>query len=289
MIMKKIFINKGLVLVLICSAVATSCYQKFDTKSYQPAFTINGYTSSAEIGNGSLVGYWAFDGSLIDSISKTASTNAATSFANGFKGQALNLNVSSKSYITATPSNAIKGLSSFTISFWVNPTFVDADNDKKIDGILGFVNLARTNDFWGDIDWFVENGSSTSAAIIKTHVVGGTTDTWLTLNNVSNLFGVWSNHTLTYNASTSTLTYYINGAPVSSATAGWTGAIQFPSPGPLVFGTTQFQTNPSNGTAGGTQPWASYLTGLMDEVRIYNKALTASDIQALIVLQGKGK
>jgi hypothetical protein len=287
--MKKIIIKNGLVLLGIGVVLLSSCYKKFDTKSYQPAFTVNGYTSSAEIGGNSLVGYWAFDGSLIDSISKTASTNAKTSFANGFKGQALNLNVANKSYVTATPSNAVKGLSSFTISFWVNPTFVDADNDKKIDGIIGFVNLARTNDFWGDIDWFVENGSSTSAAVIKVHVVGGASDTWLTLNNVTNLFGNWSNHTLTYDAGTSTLTYYINGAPVGSSLTSWTGAIQFPSPGPLVFGATQFQTDPSNGTAGGAQPWASYLTGLMDEVRIYNKALTASDIQALIVLQGKGK
>jgi hypothetical protein len=285
--MKKILI-KSLLLLLIC-VVAASCYQKFDTKSYQPAFTVNGYTSSAEIGNGSLVGYWAFDGSLIDSISKTAGNNTATSFANGFKGQALNLNAANKSYVTTAPSNAIKGLSSFTISFWVNPTFIDADNDKKIDGILGFVNLARTDDFWANVDWFVENGSSTSAAIIKAHVVGGTKDAWLTLNNVTNLFGTWSNHTLTYDAGTSTLTYYINGAPVTSATAGWTGPIQFPSVGQMAFGTVQFMTTPSLTTTHGAEPWASYLTGLMDEVRIYNKALTASDIQALIVLQGKGK
>lgn len=274
---------------MACSLLFSSCFKKFDPKTYQPAFTVNGYTSTSEIGGGSLVGYWSFDGSLIDSVSKTAATNAGSSFTGGFKGQALNLNASGKSYVTAEPSNAIKNMGSFTISLWVNPTFVDANNDGKIDGIIGFVNLARTNDFWGNIDWFIENESKPSAAIIKAHVVSGTKDTWLTLENVSNLFGKWSNHTLTYDANTSTLTYYINGSAVKSASAGWTGAIQFPSPGPLVFGTTQFQTTPSNGTAGGAQPWASYLTGQMDEVRIYNKALSPSDIQALIVLQGKGK
>lgn len=287
--MKRIVIKRSLPLLLVCGTLFSSCFKKFDPESYQPAFSVNGYTSVAEIGSGSLIGYWSFDGSLVDSVSGTAATNAGTSFTGGFKGQALNLSASGKSYATATPSNAVKSLSSFTISFWVNPTFVDTDNDTKIDGIIGFVNLARTNDFWGNIDWFVENGSSASAAIIKAHVVGGTKDTWLTLNNVTNLFGKWSNHSLTYDAGSSTLTYYINGSPVSSATAGWTGPIEFPSPGPLVFGTTQFQTTPSNGTAGGSQPWASYLTGQIDEVRMYNKALSASDLQALIVLQGKGK
>ena len=286
--MKKIF-KKHLPFHLISLVLLSSCYQKFDTKSYQPAFTVNGYTSSAEIGSGSLVGYWAFDGSLIDSISKTAGTNAGTTFANGFKGQALNLNGSAKSYVTSTPSTAIKGLYSFTISFWVNPTFVDADNDKKIDGILGFVNLARTDDFWGNIDWFVENGSSTSAATIKAHVVGGTKDAWLTLNNVTNLFGNWSNHTLTYDAGSSTLTYYINGAAVTSAPAGWTGPIQFPSTGGLAFGTVQFMTTPSLTTTHGAEPWASYLTGLMDEVRIYNVALSDNDVNSLVKLEGRGK
>jgi len=48
--MKKIIIKKGLALPLICGVLLTSCYKKFDPKSYQPAFTVNGYTSVAEIG-----------------------------------------------------------------------------------------------------------------------------------------------------------------------------------------------------------------------------------------------
>jgi len=76
---------------------------------------------------------------------------------------------------------------------------------------------------------------------------------------------------------------------VATATAGWTGAIQFPSVGPLVFGTVQFMTTPSSTTTHGAEPWASYLTGVMDEIRIYNKALSASDLQAMVALQGKGK
>jgi hypothetical protein len=68
------------------------------------------------------------------------------------------------------------------------------------------------------------------------------------------------------------------------------GNIVFPATATkIVFGTEQFQCSPSLGTAGGSQSWASYLTGQMDEVRIYNKALSASELQALIVLEGKGK
>jgi len=57
----------------------------------------------------------------------------------------------------------------------------------------------------------------------------------------------------------------------------------------IIFGTLQFQTTPSLGTAGGSQGWAGYLTGQLDEVRVYDVALSASDLKALIILQGKGK
>jgi hypothetical protein len=98
------------------------------------------------------------------------------------------------------------------------------------------------------------------------------------------------NIALTYDAATSTFTLYNGGNAIATQTATGLGNIVFPATATkIIFGTEQFQCTPSLGTAGGTQGWASYLTGQLDEVRIYNKALKAADIQALIVLQGKGK
>jgi hypothetical protein len=57
----------------------------------------------------------------------------------------------------------------------------------------------------------------------------------------------------------------------------------------MIFGTVQFQTVPSQTSATGSQPWASYLTGQLDEVRIYNKALTDAEVNALVKLEGRGK
>jgi hypothetical protein len=83
---------------------------------------------------------------------------------------------------------------------------------------------------------------------------------------------------------------YQGGAAVATQAAAGLGNLVFPATATkIIFGTEQFQCSPSLGTAGGTQGWASYLTGQMDEVRVYNKALNASDLQALIVLEGKGK
>src|SRR5690349_15979408 len=112
MIMKKISIIKN-VSLLFCVILLASCYKKFDPKSFQPPFTINGYTSTAEIGQGHLVGYWSFDGSYVDSVSNVAATGVGTSFTGGFKGQALQ--GAANGYVISNLPNAIKNVNSFTI------------------------------------------------------------------------------------------------------------------------------------------------------------------------------
>ena len=48
-------------------------------------------------------------------------------------------------------------------------------------------------------------------------------------------------------------------------------------------------TTPSQTSGASAQSWASFLTGQLDEVRVYDKALTPEEVNALVVLQGKGK
>jgi len=284
--LRKIFLP---VAIAATATVATSCYDEFDPNSYRPEFTINGFTAVADIQPSSLVAYFPFDADLKEEVSGGTATNKATTLVNGFKGKALSLNVANKAYVTYDPQAAITGLQSFTISFWVNPTFVDENSDNGIDGILGLVNLSNTGEFWGNLDWFVENGSNPNAARIVAHIRSGGSETWMNVSNYAGLFGRWSNHTLTYDAATSKFTYYINGSKMTTANAGWTGPIAFANSGDMVFGAVHFQTEPSQTSSTGSQPWASYLTGSMDEIRIYNKALTDAEVNALVVLQGKGK
>ncbi|MBS1930282.1 MAG: LamG domain-containing protein [Bacteroidetes bacterium] len=278
--MKKIFINNSLLLLLACGTLLTSCYKSFDPKSYQPPFTINGYTSVAEIGQGSLVGYWAFDGSYIDSVSNTSATGVATSFAPGFKGQAFQ--GANNGYVISALPNAIKNLKSFTIDYWIN-------SPQNTNGIVAPVVISRDDQFWGSLDMFFENGSTATSANLKIHF-NGQSEVWFTNGILTNPWNSWQNIALTYNATNSTFTLYQGGTAIASQTATGLGNLVFPSTATkIIFGTEQFQCSPSIGTAGGSQGWASYLTGQMDEVRIYSKALSATELQALIVLQGKGK
>lgn len=279
--MKKILIIKGLLFFIISSIVLTSCYKSFDPKSYQPAFTINGYTSSSEIGAGHLVGYWAFDGSSVDSVSNTTGTGVGTSFSEGFKGQALQGALNS--YLLTTPSNAIKNLQSFTITEWIKtpPPSV---------GIIDVFTLANTTQFWGNLEIFFENGSDNTNGKIRIHIYHNGGDHTYELNGVAGLFNSWVNMSVSYDASSSIVTVFLNGTKVSSGTlSGVSGPLSFADTGDIVFGCPQFQTSPSQTSATGAQGWASFLTGQIDEVRVYDIALTENDLQALIILQGKGK
>ena len=136
---------------------------------------------------------------------------------------------------------------------------------------------------------FFENGSTATSGNLKVHF-NGQSEVWFTNGILQNPWNTWQNIALTYDAGTSTFTLYQNGTSVATQQASGLGNLVFPATATkIIFGTEQFQTTPSLGTAGGAQSWASYISGMMDEVRIYSKALSASDIQALLVLQGKGK
>lgn len=278
--MKKYSIKKGLPLFIICGILLTSCYKKFDSTSYQPPFTINGYTSVAEIASGSLVGYWAFDGNYLDSVSNAAATGVGTSFKGGFKGQALQ--GANNGYVISNLPAAIKNVNSFTIDYWIN-------TPQNTSSMIAPVCITRPDQFWSAFEMFFENGSTTTSANMKVHF-NGQSEVWFTNAFLVNPWNTWQNIALTYDATSSTFTLYQGGIAKATQTVAGLGNLMFPANATqIIFGTEQFQCSPSIGTAGGPQPWAGYLTGLMDEVRVYNKALSAVELQSLIVLQGKGK
>lgn len=270
-----------LIVLALVSVGLSSCLKEFNPKSYAPPLVINGFTSSSEIEKASLAAYYSFNGTLVDSVSGTAGTNTGTTFTKGEVGQGLQGALNS--YVTAVPSDKVKALNSFTISEWVN-------TPPPSTGIIGIFTLANTTQFWGNIEIFIENGSDNTNGKIRVHIDQGGNDYTYAVDGVLNLFNVWKNITVTYDAPTGVCTLFVNGSKVNTGTAGsLVGDLNFQNVGDLVFGTVQFNTDPSQTSATGSQPWASYLTGQMDEVRVYNKVLSDNEIGALVALQGRGK
>jgi Concanavalin A-like lectin/glucanases superfamily len=279
--MKNKLINTVNVLALAASVIGfTSCFKKFDAKSYAPALSIGGYTSAKEVGAGSLVGYWAFDGSLVDSVSNTAGANTGTSFTPGIKGQALQ--GANNGYVVFNTSNTVQTLHSFTVTAWVN-------SPQNTNGIVGLLDIANANSFWGNLTIFFENGGTASSGNLKIHVNNNGADAWLGNYAIANPWNIWMNVAVTYDAASSTFKVFVNGSKIATQTIANFGPLTFQSASKMVFGTVQFQTSPSLTSATTSQPWASYLTGSLDEVRIYSKALSETDVNALVKLEGRGK
>ncbi len=260
----------------------SSCQKEFNAKSYAPPLSVNGFTTSGQVAKSNLIGYWAFDGSLIDSVSGTLGVNTGTTFAaKGIKGQALQ--GATNSYVLNAPSAGIIALQSYTLSFWIN-------TPPPSNGIISPFALANTTGFWGNLEMFFENGSSNTNGIFKVHIQQGNHDAFFVTTNLQNLFNKWNSITLSYDATSAVNTLYINGSKVNSAVlGGLAGPLVFPNLGNLVFGCDQFQTNPSQTSATQYPGFASFLTGQLDEVRLYNRALTDIEVSSIVNLQGRGK
>ena len=277
----KLSIRPVINMLAVCTLFIVSCQKKFDVNSYKPAETFGGYSSSNQVQTAALVAHFGFEGNLVDSVSNTAATNYGTTFSPGIKGQAMQVGVGN--YAIFTPTTAIRGLQSMTLAFWIST----AENTAGTQEMVDFVDSTQ---FWSNLDAYLD-GQTATGAVVKFHCFGsaGTQEAWLTSWNLTTSWSTWTHFALTYDATSNTFAFYINGSLIGHTTQANFGSLNFANFPAIVFGTSQFQTTPSLTSGATAQSWASYVLGLMDEVRIYNVALGASDIRALYQLETLGE
>jgi hypothetical protein len=258
----------------------SSCKKEFNPKSYAPALSIDGYTSTKQVAASSLVNYWAFNGSLTDSVTNTTGTATGTSFTTGEVGSALQ--GANNGYVLYNTPADIQHLTSFTVTSWVK-------TPQNTNGIVGILDVANSTSFWGNLTIFFENGGTATSGNLKIHLNNNGLDGWFGSYAIASPWDKWINIAVSYDETSSTLKAYVNGSVVGTGTQAGYGALHFQNASQMVFGTVQFQTSPSLTSATTSQPWASYLTGQLDEVRIYNKALSDTEVSTIVKLQGRGK
>ena len=271
--------------LMIGSVITFSCTKvdrSDDFPKGDPPPVPGGFTNSSQIQSASLVGYWNFNGNLKDSVTGTTGTNHGMTFTEGLKGQALtgNPDAAAKAYATAVPSAAIKTMTQYTLSVWVNT----AQNT----GATGIVGLGDTQNFWGNINIFFENGGTSSKARFKTIFEDNGAVYDNNIQDVENGFNNWTQYMITYDGA-GVFKSYVNGTLAATKTIAGAGGIRFINVGDIVFGALHFMTVPSGTTASAGEPWAGYIPGKIDEVRIYNKAFTAAEASALSVLESQGR
>lgn len=288
-----------------------------------PYEAIGGYDNSDDVAASSLISKFSFENDLTDSkgaITGTVNTNVG--FVAGKKGMAYSGSNSQHRYAVGNASAAITGLNDFTFSFWMNTanTVPDGGNPGQGKGAQGIFTIVRPTEFWGGLNFFLENPDSAfpNRLRLKVDIENGRNGVaWGSqgvIVNLDNSLNTWVHIVISYNSTTSKITFYTNGDPsanVSSfAYAPSTGVVgsaplyadnpgsldninnapkygafqMVGTNGKIVFGTHQFDTTPPQNN-GGPQGWATSYAGLLDEFRIYKAPLSANEVKALYLLE----
>jgi hypothetical protein len=166
-------------------------------------------------------------------------------------GGALSFNGTSN-WVDAGNSSQLQVISNLTMVAWINPSSLSGSGGVA----TKFYNTTGNRGYRMAI-----GGGTLSVAISN----DGTNQVQ---NNAGSIFtNIWQQVAAVYTASAGTVTFYVNGS-----LAGNVGG--FPT---SIFNNSQhFQIGTNDDSTG-----ANSFSGSIDDVRIYNRALSASEVQAL--------
>jgi Concanavalin A-like lectin/glucanases superfamily/PKD domain len=212
-----------------------------------------------------LIDWWEAEGNANDSVGTHHGTLSGTSFAAGKTGQAFSFN-GAGNVINFTPDNIIgTGNLAFTLSWWMN---IAPSAEWGSDYVMPF-RFHQNSQF---IVAIVRN-----PAFIVVGFRNHPNSARIFLN-LSSLANSWNHMTVKYNggdkALSSSYAFYINGLPVSpSIDAGFVGE----------------SCNPNDNAVGsdvacGTNN--SFYKGLLDDIQVYNKALTDAEVEQVFTGTG---
>ena len=180
------------------------------------------------------------------------------------------------------PADTLSNLGSFTLAFWMNGV------GPVVGGAQGLFAISNSAEFWGNLELFLENNDAGNEAFLKVHmfnagVASGNGEEWNEVK-IPGALGKWTHIAVVYDEKTSKLNVYSDGVaviPDKVLGGGSYGQVKFNNFNGMVVGTYQFQTSPSL-TNHGPESWAKSFNGAMDQLRIYDRALSQSEIQAFV-------
>jgi len=210
-----------------------------------------------------LAGWWKGEFNANDAIFKNDGTPiGGASFGSGKVGQSFNLNGSS-GYINVPSAAALKVTGPFTIEAWINYS--------QLTGPSGDCIVAKGVDAETSIDWALTVSTNHK---LRPHVKAG--GTWIHFDCDTTLAaGTWYHVAMVYDGST--LKGYVNGnldgfRPASGAVQATDNSMKIGAYAPV------------NGTSS-----KAFFAGQIDELSIYDRALSLNEIKNISDAGGAGK
>ncbi|HVU59211.1 MAG TPA: LamG domain-containing protein [Puia sp.] len=275
----------SVLLAAVFSGLVMSCQ-----KTVKPALPKDYPTDNVTLPSGPLRFYLPFDSTstdanqinirFADSISGYPSffPDASVKFTDGVRGTAYQ--GAYDHYIHYYNANDFAQASDFTIAFWFRATLAQKDHTNA-DGVLA---LSSTVSFWSNFVVYVDHETSTSDSLIfKIHFQNGPNDNWDFASYDGNkrlphgYDGNWHHIAFTYDAGAQTGKLYYDGALYDTKT---NEVIKFDgNANQLVVGGFQEAIGIVDTYANNS--WMSGWPGDLDNIRLYNAALTDADVQGL--------
>lgn len=267
------------VVALLASVSFTSC------KTEEPD-PYAGKTNPSTIAATNLVAYFPFESEAASIETGAGITyskkGGAASFVTGRRGNAYK-GATTQAYLeyTVASTNLFKSMTEFTMGAWIKT--------PAAGGAADIFQLNGGDGFMGNLVLMLEGGSNADSLDVKGYLFNSATE-WkgqdIRKQNKAFLTDKWVHIVYSYNKTTSTETLYANGLPVATSIrfAGPSTATGQPALGALTFGTdmTKILIGSWPQLLDGTgQDWMKFYPGLLDELRIYNKALTDAEVKAL--------
>ena len=175
--------------------------------------------------------------------------------------ESLGFNSETSDYVDVSNSSSVNLNGSFSIAFWMKPT---TWNDGTSQGIISKYDPDSDRGYIVYDDGSSNCGGDCGSLLnFRAHGASGTEDYLHSTASVD--VGSWQHWAIVYNTATHTVKLYKNGTLDTTYTG-------------ITIGD---MTNPTDMTLGFSQPWSGYFNGSLDDFRIYQNALTGSDVAYL--------
>jgi hypothetical protein len=275
-------------IALVIGVAFTSCSKNNNDSSN------NGKVDPSTIATTSLVAYFPFDGTgneMISSIMPKAYPNVT--YVTGRRGQAFQ-GVDNAYFLYDLPTgNKLKSLKAFSVAMWL----YEGQIPQSVDPVPMMLQIKNDDDlFWGNLSLTQDRmpTASIDSLNLKTvfHKEGApNANKFIGFANPAYQASKWMHIIYEYDNVTSTYSVFVNGVKLKVPNGGdvvnslvytdgthttLLGDLVFNKASQLVIGgwLTKIQ-----GSA--TDAWMGWFNGKMDELRIYDRALTAVEAKAL--------
>jgi hypothetical protein len=293
------FLGTTILGVILVSSLALSSCDKDDDDDD------DGKIDPNTVATANLIHHWQFDDSPADRITGKGTATGTVTYVDGRRGKAYQGAVNSYISWDVALTDKIALLDGYSIAMWMRA--------PKVVGGPPMIFQITGTEFLGSLAFFQENAPENNTvdslelkafftkkdALDKTGAPGWIGHDWRK-SKKEFVADLWFHIVINYDPATSKATVFVNGSPLFITTGAYDDEVRYQGdPGGLgnpnaqpLLGDLSLALNPSAnkgiigswankrfGTA--TDEWMMDYLGLIDELRVYDKALTATEVMDL--------